>query len=131
MDRKRLSQLYYLKREAALLREELARLRTQPPSITAQANAMPRGGGEHDKVGAYAAKCADIEDAIALQAAECAAEYERLLSYIRDVPDCQMRMILTLRYIHGMSWVGIALKLGGGNTADGVRMIHNRFLGTK
>jgi len=53
---------------------------------------------------------------------------EELEEYIETVPDSLIRMILTLRYINGLSWRQIANHIGGGNTADSVRMMHNRFL---
>lgn len=53
---------------------------------------------------------------------------EELEEYIEMVPDSLIRMILTLRYINGLSWRQIAAHIGGGNTADSVRMMHNRFL---
>lgn len=55
-------------------------------------------------------------------------EYNRLSRYIASVRDCRMRMILSLRHIDGMSWTRIAMRIGGGNTADSIRMAHQRFL---
>lgn len=55
-------------------------------------------------------------------------EYVRLTEYIQSVADPQMRLILHLRYVNGLSWRQIAQRLGGGNTEDGVRMMRSRFL---
>ncbi|GHV36225.1 hypothetical protein FACS18949_15390 [Clostridia bacterium] len=38
-----------------------------------------------------------------------------------------MRMILSLRYINGLTWQQISVSIGG-NTSDSIRMIHERFL---
>lgn len=55
----------------------------------------------------------------------------RIEDFIDDIPDSETRRIFRYRYISGKrrwSWQRIAVKIGGGNTADGVRMIHNRYL---
>ena len=47
---------------------------------------------------------------------------------MEEIEDPLMRLVITYRYLYGYSWTQIAMKLGGGNTPDGVRMAHNRFL---
>ena len=44
-------------------------------------------------------------------------------------PNKNIRQIISLKYVDGLTWEQVAASIGGGNTADGVRMIHNRFLG--
>lgn len=51
--------------------------------------------------------------------------------FIHSIPDSITRRIFTYRYIDGSvrpSWQWIAFKIGGGNSADSVRMTHNRYL---
>ena len=55
-------------------------------------------------------------------------EYERLKNYINSIDDCVIRQIMTLRHVDGLSWVKVALQIGGNNTADSVRIAHERFL---
>ena len=55
----------------------------------------------------------------------------RIEDFIDNIPDSETRRIFRYRYIVGKrrwSWQKITFKIGGGNTADGVRMIHNRYL---
>lgn len=47
--------------------------------------------------------------------------------YISAIGDEVTRRIFTLRYIDGLNWHQVAWRTGG-NTADSVRMIHNRYL---
>ena len=89
---------------------------------------MPWGSGVSDKVGACTAEIADLRALIELSIQTCWYERTRLNRYISTIEDAQMRQILSLRYIDGLSWTRVAFSLGGGNTADGVRMAHNRFL---
>lgn len=55
-------------------------------------------------------------------------EYARLCRYIEGIEDDFMRQIIVLRYINGYNWVQVAMNIGGGNTAEGVRIAHKRFL---
>lgn len=59
---------------------------------------------------------------------ELIKKQEELMEYINTIDDSLIRQIITLRYINGLSWKQIANIIGGGNTPDSIRMIHNRFL---
>jgi hypothetical protein len=89
---------------------------------------MPHGTGVCDKVADYATEIADLRALIDLNLKKCFYELNRLTRYINAVDDSVMRQILSLRHINGLSWGQIAFSLGGGNTPDGVRMAHKRFL---
>lgn len=121
MTKKELSQLYYLNREI----EELA------TSCTAQITGMPKVSWNSDKIAKYAAEIADLKALLDLNLKKCFYEFNRLNRYIETVDDSQMRMILALRYVNGLSWRQIAFSIGGGNTEDGVRKAHDRFLAKK
>lgn len=62
---------------------------------------------------------------------EMQSKYDAICGEIYAIQDTQVRLILLLRYVDGMSWRNIAARVGGGNTSDSVRMIHNRFLSKK
>ncbi|MDY5988301.1 MAG: hypothetical protein SPJ11_01465 [Coprococcus catus] len=47
--------------------------------------------------------------------------------YITGINDSKMRRILRYRYIDNMSWTKIAFRMGKRYTAEGCRMLHNRF----
>ena len=46
--------------------------------------------------------------------------------FIKRLPDSHIRRIVTLRVVNNLSWSDVALKIGGGNTEDSVRMMFNR-----
>lgn len=46
----------------------------------------------------------------------------KIESYIKSLDDAVMSLLLYERFIRGRSWQSVANILGGGNTADGVRM---------
>ncbi len=54
--------------------------------------------------------------------------HERVLTeYISGLSDSYMRQILFYRCVKCMSWNSIAQKIGGGNSADGIRKMYERF----
>lgn len=48
--------------------------------------------------------------------------------YISSLSDSHIRRIISLRVVDGLSWGKIAIKMGGNNTEDSVRMCYNRFI---
>ena len=48
--------------------------------------------------------------------------------YISSLSDSHIRRIISLRVVEGLSWGKIAIKMGGNNTEDSVRMSYNRFI---
>ena len=89
---------------------------------------MPHAPGVADKIGNCVAEIADLRGIIDANIQKCWYELNRLNRFIQSIDDSQMRQIMTLRYINGLSWRQVAMSIGGGNTEDGVRMMHNRFL---
>lgn len=49
------------------------------------------------------------------------------LGYICTIEDVLTRQIFFERCIKGKSWTAVAMAVGGGNTADGVRKIYKRY----
>lgn len=128
MTKKELSQLYYLNREIERDKARLAELEAAAQPGAQKITGMPSAGCVGDKIGDYAAEIADLKGIIAANIQRCYYELNRLNRYINSVEDSQMRMILSLRYINGLSWLQVAASVGGGNTADGVRMAVDRHL---
>ena len=54
-------------------------------------------------------------------------EYNRLNRYINGIEDAQMRMILSLRYVNGLSWQQVAFAIGESDESY-PRRKHNEFL---
>lgn len=57
--------------------------------------------------------------------AELETQVEHFLS---ELADSRMRQMIEYRYIENMSWVQVADRMGGNNTADGCRKMVDRFL---
>lgn len=127
MTKKELSQLYYLNKEIKQQRQRLKELEAAATSCTVRITGMPSGAADGDKISRYAAEIADLKGLIECNIQKCWYELNRLNRYIATIDDSLIRQILILRYINGHSWQQIANVLGG-NTADSIRMTHNRFL---
>lgn len=56
------------------------------------------------------------------------AELKCLMSYIAGIDDALTRQIFVYRYVDQCRWDQVARKIGGWNTAEGVRQRHNRYL---
>lgn len=62
---------------------------------------------------------------------ELQSKYDAICAEIYAVKDSQVRLILLMRYVDGMSWANIAARVGGGNTGDSCRKIADRFFSKK
>jgi hypothetical protein len=48
--------------------------------------------------------------------------------YIETLDDSLIRQIITLRHMNGLTWEQVAASIGGGNSGDSCRKMHDRFL---
>lgn len=138
MTKKELSQLRYLSKEIELLQKQIAD--TEFAIETRIASDVVKGSNsvwpyqlrtfhiEGVAIPEYERRLKRLKNKLKRRLEELMEKREELEEYIAKVPDSMMRMILTLRYVNGLSWRQVAAHIGGGNTADSVRMMHNRFL---
>lgn len=128
MTLKELSQLYYLNREIKTDQRRLQELEAKALPGAQVITGMPHGTGAVDKVGNYAAEIADLRGILEAKHRRCLCERSRLERYIAGIEDSRLRQIFTCRFIGGLSWRQVAARIGGGNTADSVRMACNRYI---
>lgn len=127
MTKKELSQLYYLKKEIKQQQRRLEELEISATNCTSKITGLPSGKGISDKIGNYVTEIANLKSILDLNLKKCFYELNRLDRYIQSVEDSQMRMILTLRYIQGLSWQKIAYAIGEYDEQY-PRRKHNNFL---
>lgn len=144
--KKELSQLYYLNREIEQLQHQLDDLKRAATetgkqqtfdSVQGSAIAFPyilhsitvSGVSETDrsKKLRLQAEIKDIIKRIEINKEKCIYEYNRLNCYISSVDDSEMRQILTLRYVNGLSWQQVAFSIGYQDESV-PRKRHDRFL---
>ena len=128
MTRAELRRYSCLCREIDMERERLRELEETADGVGAVRPGGTGGGsGVSDPVGNRAARLDELRRVIAGKADEALEERLRLERYIASLEDPYIRMIITARYVQGRSWAGVADCVGGGNTADGVRMAFTRW----
>lgn len=59
---------------------------------------------------------------------KCAAQLLEGERFITGIESAYFRQLFTLRFINGETWTKIALRMGGGNTADSVRRACSRYI---
>jgi len=126
LTKKELSQLYWLNREIEEEKRKLAELTAAASGGVQNITGLPHVGGG-DKTGNLAILIAEQRDLIELKVKQSVIEYNRLNRYIASVEDAQMRMILSLRYVNGLSWQQVALHMGETDESY-PRRKHNSFL---
>lgn len=128
MTLKELSQLYYLNREIEMDKKRLLELEARAVSCTTSLTGAPHGAGAGDRVGRYAAEIVDLKGIIEAKLQQCIYERNRLERYITTIEDSLLRQVFTYRFVNGLTWQQVAACIGGSNTADGVRMVCNRYI---
>lgn len=119
--------MYWLNKEIERDEERLRELYAAATDTSCKITGLPHAPGTIDKT-ALAVEIAYLKQVIEDKLKRCYAEYNKIMEYINGVDDSYIRQIMTLRYIHGMSWQKIAHQMGGGNTGDGVRKACQRYL---
>lgn len=127
MTKQELSQLYYLNREIEHLKNRIVELECIATSSTSRITGMPHASGISDKVGKYAAEIADLKELLDLNLKKCFYELNRLNRYIETIEDSQVRLIMSLRYINGLSWQQVAFSIGE-HDEQFPRRKHNKYL---
>lgn len=99
------------KRRARAILNEIQDLKDLATKITVTFNDMPGGGGSIDKVGAIVAHIVDLQTELAVQAKTMKAEQEIVQAVIDAVDEPDLRQLLILRYINGLTWEKIAVDM--------------------
>lgn len=128
MNKKELSQLYFLNREIEEQQRRLQELEDLATSCTSHITGMPKGTDWQDKIAKYTAEIADLKSLLDLNLKKCFYELNRLNRYIAGIEDSQMRMILSLRYVNGLNWEQVAASISCCISGESVRKAHERFL---
>ena len=127
MTKERLSQLIWLKLEIEELSNRVRKIENALSGRTSRIDSMPWLGGSKDIVGDLIPELGALTDKLLQSRKRAVEEFEVLQTFINEIDDSQVRLIFTMRYLDGYSWHQVAWRLGG-NTADSVRMVHNRYL---
>ena len=126
MTTEQLDQIYYLTKEKRMWEDRLREL----PDITAVRydNIGASNSGVSSPVQQIVEQREKIREIISAKLVEISFVEREILEYICSIDDSLMRQIMTHRHIELKSWLQVANAIGGNNTADSVRKMHDRFL---
>ena len=133
MTREQLRQLKYLKNEIKMLREQIDNLKAGIVSdvVEGSESEFPYIKRRFTITGIdcreYERKSKRLRKRLQCRVDELMDLLEEINEYIADIDDSLLRQIITLRHVNGLTWDQVAASIGGGNTADGVRMMHDRY----
>lgn len=129
MTKEELKEIFFINRELNMWEKELEKLQTQSLAINQQITGMPKGnGGKSDRVAELAVTICEIEEIVEGKMIEIQQEKKRLIEFIDQIQDSQVRQIVFLRNVSCKTWDEISIDIGGYNSADGVRKIYTRYL---
>jgi hypothetical protein len=109
------------------MEKTLDKLRSFAEGCTSSMSGLPHAKKVTDRTAA-AALIVFCEEQLRKLTKMSDEEHEKLSGYIHAMPDSTMRLIMGMRYLSGFTWERIAYLMGGGNSADALRMMHNRYL---
>ena len=130
MTTQELSQIYWLNKEKKMWQRELDRINNQSLA-KGQDYTKERTVTGSSTVGKQEQVTVDKEELknmIAEQQRKIDAEEKRMMQYILTIEDSLLRQIVHYRCVCLLPWNVIAMEIGGGNTADSVRMQFKRFI---
>ena len=134
MTRQKLKQIRHLKREIELLEEQILNL--EAGIVTDKV----RGSLSHhpwietsfkitgfDRI-EYAQKMDKLKRKLQRRVDDLQDLRAEIFEWVESIEDSLLRQIIILRHVNGLQWEQVAAHIGGGNTADSLRMMHDRFL---
>ena len=128
MTLKELSKLYYLNKliERDTLRLQELEAQLSPGSMNL--SGMPRNPSPKNMMEEIVPLLIEVQARLREEQAEYIRERMVLDEYLRTIPDYQIRLILTLRFVDLMTWRQIAFKVGGNNNEESVKKQAYRFI---
>ena len=127
MTRQDLEKHLKMRRQLMECRDILQNLKRSVGPGTQALTGMPHAPGVKDKVGDLATEIAYMERRVAALQAKVDDQAQAVRQFIAGVQDDHLKIILSLRYIRGLTWIEVALVLGGRNTGSGVKSAVRRF----
>jgi hypothetical protein len=112
MTEKHLSEMKLLNREIALDKSRLCSLEAEL---------------RYSKSAEIKAKIKLLQAKIEAKIKHSLALYDEINDFISSIDDALIRLIISLRFVNNLTWEEIALHIGCGSTADGVRKAYKRF----
>ena len=134
MTKEKLKQLKYLKNEIKMLREQIDNISAGIVSdvVEGSESEFPYVKRRFTITGIdckeYKRKSKRLQRMLQRRVDDLMDLLEEINRYIEGIDDSLLRQIVYLRHVNGLTWDQVAASIGGGNTGDSVRKMHDRFL---
>ena len=134
MTRQELKQIRYLKREIELLQEQIVHLEAEIVTDKVRGSLPHHPWVEtsfkitgFDRI-EYAQKMDKLKRKLQRRVDDLLDLRAEIFEWVESIEDSLLRQIIILRHVNGLGWRQVAREVGGGNTADSVRIMHDRYL---
>ena len=132
MTRQELKQIRYLKREIRLIQEQIAAVESEivtdkvtgsdPDHPWTERHYIIRGlPGERNE------KLLRLRDRLERRKSDLQDMRVEIFEWVESIDDSLLRQVIILRHVNGLSWRQVAREIGGGNTAESIRKLHDRY----
>lgn len=128
MNKKELSQLYYIKRSIERNERKLKSLKSNLNKITQEISDMPRSQNVGDKISDSISDIIDTERLLVADQERKVVVEKQLTTFIKSIDDCRTQLIFELRFIDCLKWPEVAVNVGPYETADSARKLVDRYL---
>lgn len=124
-----LRQLRHLQREIEILQEQIRKAETRVVSDTVTGSGVAFPHIEHTiTITGLDQRAAKLRRKLDHRCQELIDAKDGALEYIAAVQDSEIRQILILRYIQGLTWLQVARRMGRAGDGDAERKKHDRYL---
>jgi len=132
MTRQKLKQIRHLKREIELLQEQIVHLEAEivtdkvtgsdPDHPWTERSFIIRGlPGERNE------KLLRLRDRLERRMNDLQDLRAEIFEWVEGIEDSLLRQVIILRHVNGLSWRQVAREIGGRNTAESIRKLHDRY----
>lgn len=123
----KLKQYQHLQGEVRFWQKELEKTMRKSYVKSPQLTGLPGSHSLADLTAQRAIEEEEILRTIQMMQRRAARMLREIVAYIKQVEDPLVRAIIYGRYIKGMTWNQLATSIGGKNTSDSLRKMHNRY----
>ena len=132
MTRQKLKQIRHLKREIELLQEQIAIVESEivtdkvkgsdPEHPWTERHYIIRGlPGERNE------KLLRLRDRLERRKSDLQDLRAEIFEWVEGIEDSLLRQVIILRHVNGLGWRQVAREIGGRNTAESIRKLHDRY----
>lgn len=128
MTRNELKELSKLNAEAKLISDKIEELEALSNSTATALSGLPCSKVFLESASNFSDRIKNLKERYNKKLKECFDTMDRLNDFIESIPDSELRMIFSLRYINNMPWQALAWHLGFDGDGSTERKKHDRYL---